>query len=72
LEHVRSPLAPVRFLEWALDPLARLSGGCHLLRDPLDHLATIGFGIEHHATSKGGVIEEVVAQKKTALSSVAS
>jgi ubiquinone/menaquinone biosynthesis C-methylase UbiE len=70
LEHVRSPLAPVRFLEWALDPLARLSSGCHLLRDPLDHLTTIGFGIEHHASSKGGIIEEVVAHKASALSAV--
>ena len=65
LEHVRSPVAPVRWLERALDPVARLAGGCHLLRDPLDHLTTIGFDIEHLARFKWGVIEEVVARKSS-------
>lgn len=62
LEHVRSPVAPVLWLEQLLDPLARPTGGCHLLRDPLDHLSTVGFRIEHHARFKGGVIAEVVAR----------
>jgi ubiquinone/menaquinone biosynthesis C-methylase UbiE len=63
LEHVRSPLAPVRWLERVLDPLARLSGGDHLLRDPLDHLAVTGFQLVHCARSKWGIVEEVIARK---------
>lgn len=66
LEHVRSPTAPVRWLEWVLDPLARRAGGCHLLRDPLDYLTAIGFRIDHLARFKAGVIEEVVASKSSA------
>jgi ubiquinone/menaquinone biosynthesis C-methylase UbiE len=63
LEHVRSSVAPVRWLERALDPLARLSGGDHLLRDPLDHLTATGFQLMYCARSKWGIVEEVVARK---------
>jgi ubiquinone/menaquinone biosynthesis C-methylase UbiE len=66
LEHVRSPVAPVRWLERVLDPLARLSGGDHLLRDPLDHLTETGFQLVHCAQSKWGIVEEVVARKSEA------
>lgn len=61
LEHVRSPVGPVRWVQRLLDPLARLSGD-HLLRDPLDHLAAVGFAVERCARSKWGFIEEVVAR----------
>jgi ubiquinone/menaquinone biosynthesis C-methylase UbiE len=66
LEHVRSPVAPVRWLERVLDPLARLSGGDHLLRDPLDHLTATGFQLVYCARSKWGIVEEVVARKSEA------
>jgi ubiquinone/menaquinone biosynthesis C-methylase UbiE len=63
LEHVRSPVAPVRWAERLLDPLARLAGD-HLLRDPLDHLAAVGFEVERCHRSRWGFIEEVVARKR--------
>jgi ubiquinone/menaquinone biosynthesis C-methylase UbiE len=62
LEHVRSPVGPVRWTQRLLDPLARLSGD-NLLREPLDHLAAAGFCVEHCARSKWGVIEEVDGRK---------
>ena len=62
LEHVRSPVRPVRWVERLLDPLARLAGD-HLLRDPLDHLSAAGFGRERSQRSRWGVIEEIVARK---------
>jgi len=52
LEHVRSPVGPVRWVPRMLDPaLVRLAGD-HLLRDPLDHLASLGFAVEQRARSK--------------------
>ncbi|MBI3970661.1 MAG: class I SAM-dependent methyltransferase [Chloroflexi bacterium] len=62
LEHVRSPVGPVRWVERLLDPLARLTGD-HLLRDPLDHLGAAGFSVERCDRSKWGIVEEVVARK---------
>ena len=62
LEHVRSPVGPVRWVERLLDPLARLVGE-HLLRDPLDHLGAAGFRVERYERSKWALIEEVVARK---------
>jgi ubiquinone/menaquinone biosynthesis C-methylase UbiE len=61
LEHVRSPIAPVRWVERLLDPLFRLSGD-HLLRDPIEHLGGAGFRLERCLRSKWGIIEEVVAR----------
>jgi ubiquinone/menaquinone biosynthesis C-methylase UbiE len=62
LEHVRSPVAPVRWAQRLLDPLFGLAGD-HLLRDPLDHLAVAGFRVECCDRSKWGIIEAVVARK---------
>jgi ubiquinone/menaquinone biosynthesis C-methylase UbiE len=63
LEHVRSPRPIVRAMQRALDPLTVWLAGDHLLRDPLDHLASIGFAIEVCARSRAGLVERVVARK---------
>ncbi len=61
LEHVRSDLRPVQWLQRLLEPpMARFTGD-HVLRDPLDHLAATGFVVEHASRSKWGIIEQVVA-----------
>jgi ubiquinone/menaquinone biosynthesis C-methylase UbiE len=62
LEHVRSPLLPVRMLQRVLDPLFVRCYGDHLLREPLDHLAALGFAVERLERSKGGMIERLVAR----------
>jgi ubiquinone/menaquinone biosynthesis C-methylase UbiE len=66
LEHVRSPIGPVRWAERLLDPLLVRLAGDHLLRDPLDHLEPAGFQIERCNRSRWGLMEEVVARKSKA------
>ena len=66
LEHVRSPLLPVRLLQRLLDPLFVRCYGDHLLRDPLDHLAAEGFVIERVERLKAGLIERLVARTPAA------
>jgi ubiquinone/menaquinone biosynthesis C-methylase UbiE len=63
LEHVRSPVAPVRTVQRLLDPLAVRFAADHLLRDPLDYLAPEGFKVESARRLKWGIVERVVASK---------
>ena len=64
LDHVRSPIAPVRWLQRLLDPLLARFTRVHLLRDPLDYLEAIGFTVERCSRSRCGVVEAVVARKQ--------
>ncbi len=63
LEHVRSPLLPVRLLQRVLNPLFVRCYGDHLLREPLDYLTAAGFVVDRVERSKGGLIERLVARK---------
>ncbi len=63
LEHVRSPQPFVRSLQRLLEPLAVRYAGDHLLRDPLDHLASLGFSVEYCVRSRAGIVERLVARK---------
>ena len=63
LEHVRSPVRAVRWAEQVLDPLMERLEGDHLLREPMDYLEAVGFGIESCQRSKWGIVEQVVARK---------
>lgn len=63
LEHVRSPLLPVRAVQRVLDPIFTRTSADHLLREPLDHLRAEGFAIERLERSKLGLVERVVARK---------
>jgi ubiquinone/menaquinone biosynthesis C-methylase UbiE len=63
LEHVRSPSTPVRAAQRLLDPLAVRFAADHLVRDPLDHLAGVGFEIENVQRLKAGIVERVIARK---------
>jgi ubiquinone/menaquinone biosynthesis C-methylase UbiE len=67
LEHVRSPLLPVRLLQHILDPLFVRCYGDHLLREPLDHLAAAGFVVDRVERCKGGMIERLVARKSATI-----
>jgi ubiquinone/menaquinone biosynthesis C-methylase UbiE len=66
LEHVRSPLLPIRFAQRLLDPLAVRFEADHLLREPLEHLRAEGFEIESLERSKLGIVERVAARKPAA------
>jgi ubiquinone/menaquinone biosynthesis C-methylase UbiE len=63
LEHVRSPVLPVRLVQRLLDPLSVRFAADHLLRDPLDHLAEDGFEIESVRRLKWGLVERTVGRK---------
>lgn len=62
LEHVRSPVLPVRLVERLLDPLTVRTQADHLLRDPLDHLVREGFEVEELERSRLGLVERVCAR----------
>jgi ubiquinone/menaquinone biosynthesis C-methylase UbiE len=66
LEHVRSPLLPVRLGQRLLEPLAARFQADHLLREPLEHLRAEGFEVEHVERSKLGIVERVAARKPVA------
>jgi ubiquinone/menaquinone biosynthesis C-methylase UbiE len=63
LEHVRSPVAPVRLVQRVLEPLTVRFEADHLTREPLDHLAAAGFEAEEVERSKWGIVERVAARK---------
>lgn len=64
LEHVRSPLPPIRVLQALLNPLTVLLEGDHLLREPLDHVrAAPGLTVERLERSKLGIVERLAATK---------
>jgi ubiquinone/menaquinone biosynthesis C-methylase UbiE len=63
MEHVRSPSVPVRTVQRLLDPLSVRFQADHLVRDPLDYLASVGFDVEWLARSKWGIVERIAARK---------
>jgi ubiquinone/menaquinone biosynthesis C-methylase UbiE len=63
VEHVRSPQRAMRALQRILEPVFSRCAGDHLLRDPLDHLADLGFVVEFCDRSRAGVVERVIARK---------
>jgi ubiquinone/menaquinone biosynthesis C-methylase UbiE len=63
VEHVRSPTRPVRVAQRMIDPLSVRFAADHLIRDPLDYLADVGFKIEAVSRSKWGIVERVRARK---------
>lgn len=65
LEHVRSPLLPVRAVQRLLDPICVRTEADHLVREPLDHLAGTGVEIERVERSRWGIVERVTARKRS-------
>jgi ubiquinone/menaquinone biosynthesis C-methylase UbiE len=63
LEHARSPMLLVRLGQVALAPLMHRLANDHLLRDPMDHLARMGFTVESCERSRWGIVERIVARK---------
>jgi ubiquinone/menaquinone biosynthesis C-methylase UbiE len=63
LEHVRSPIGPVRAVQRLLEPLFLRFGHDYLTRDPVDHLEATGFEIERVNRLKWGIVERAIARK---------
>ena len=65
LEHVRSPVAPVRAAQRALQPLFVRAMCDNLLREPADEAVAAGFEIERIERARLGIVERLVAIKPT-------
>ena len=65
MEHVASPLRPVRVFQKALDWIAVRTEGDHLVREPLVHLKAEAFRIEVIERLKWGIVERVSARKSS-------
>ncbi|MBO0688253.1 MAG: class I SAM-dependent methyltransferase [Candidatus Dormibacteraeota bacterium] len=63
LEHVGSPLAPVRAVEWVIEVLTFWHERDHMTREPLTSLRAHGFQIEELERRKLGVVERVAARR---------
>ena len=63
LEHVRSPLLPVRALQKLLNPITVLTESDHLLREHLSHVREAGLVVEDLERSKWGIVEKLNARK---------
>jgi ubiquinone/menaquinone biosynthesis C-methylase UbiE len=63
LEHVRSPISPIRLAQRILDPLAVRLQSDHLLREPLEHFEALGLEVERVERLKAGIVERVAARK---------
>ena len=63
LEHVRSPILPVRVLQGILNPLSVLLENDHLLREPLRHVEDAGLVVESLERSKWGIVERLAAYR---------
>jgi ubiquinone/menaquinone biosynthesis C-methylase UbiE len=63
LEHVRSPVLPIRVGERLLEPLFLRLEHDHLTREPLDHVEAVGFEVERLERSKLGIVERLAARK---------
>lgn len=64
LEHVRSPILPVRLGQQLIEPLSIRLQADHLLREPHDAVATAGLVIDRCERSKWGIIERLTAHKQ--------
>ena len=63
LEHVRSPVLPVRAVQRVWDVFSVRLEGDHLLREPLEPLRAAGFEVLTLERSKLGLVERGVARK---------
>jgi ubiquinone/menaquinone biosynthesis C-methylase UbiE len=64
LEHVRSPIPIVRAVQRLLEPVFVRLQADHLLRDPLDYLASEGLEVECIERSRWGMVERLLAHKR--------
>jgi len=63
VEHVRSPVLPVRVVQRAIDGIAVRTQGDHLVREPLEHMQAENFRIERIERLRWGIVERGVARK---------
>jgi ubiquinone/menaquinone biosynthesis C-methylase UbiE len=63
LDHARSTVAPVRWLQRPLNPVVARFARWEFMRNPLDDVTSAGFSVEEHERSGLGTVEELVARR---------
>jgi ubiquinone/menaquinone biosynthesis C-methylase UbiE len=63
MEHVRSPLLPVRLVQRVLDWITVRLEGDHQLREPVTQLRAAGFELEYSQRLKWGIVQRIVGHK---------
>ena len=63
LDHVRSPVLPVRAVQKAMNPLTVRFEGDHVVREPLEYYEHHGLEVVELERSKWGIVERVHARK---------
>lgn len=67
VDHIRSPLKPVLWIQKAVELFTGHFEGEHMTRRPLEHLIDAGFEIdERQRLGRAGIVERVVARPPTA------
>ena len=62
LEHVRSPVRPIAFLQRLATPMQSRAIGCHFDRETIDLLRREGFTVESEERRRLGIVRLVVAR----------
>lgn len=63
VDHIRSSVRPVLWLQHAIELVTRRLEGEHFTRRPLDQVIANGFSVEERERSRAGIIERLVAVK---------
>lgn len=63
VDHIRSAVTPIHWLQQLLEPLSVRSDGDHLTRRPMLHVKAAGFEIESRDRMRAGILERLVASK---------
>jgi ubiquinone/menaquinone biosynthesis C-methylase UbiE len=63
MEHVRSPVLPVRLVQTVLDWITVRTEGDHQLREPMAHLRAAGFEVEYSERLKWGIVQRLLGRK---------
>jgi ubiquinone/menaquinone biosynthesis C-methylase UbiE len=66
IDHVPSTTRLWRDFQWLLEQLTLRLEGEHMLRRPLQHVRAEGFEIERVERFKAGIVERILARKKSA------
>ena len=65
VDHIRSAVKPIYWVQKVLEPLSVRSDGDHLTRRPMLHVKAAGFEIESRDRMRAGILERLVASKPT-------
>jgi hypothetical protein len=66
VDHIRSSVGPILWLQWLIELVQRRTSGEYLTRRPSMHLRPEDFRVEARDRLRAGVVERVMAVKTAA------